>query len=114
MPRPVGIASLSCVSDAIGMKVTKSACGDCRQIGDCMTTLLQRAVAEAEKLPAEDQDAIASRLLAEVEDERQWANRFAATTDDQWDRLVAEVRRDVAAGGTHPLDEIFPPDGRPR
>jgi len=79
-----------------------------------MTTLLQHAVAEAEKLPAEDQDAIASRLLAEVDDERQWASRFATTTDDQWDRLVAEVRRDVAAGDTHPLDEIFPPDGHSR
>ena len=75
-----------------------------------MTTLLQRAVAEAETLATEDQDAIASRLLAEVEDERGWATRFAATTDDQWDRLVAEVRRDVATGGTRPLDEVFPPD----
>jgi len=54
-----------------------------------MTTLLQRAVAEIEKLPIEDQDAIASRLLAEVEDERAWVARFAATTDEQWDRLVA-------------------------
>jgi hypothetical protein len=79
-----------------------------------MTTLLQRAVAEAEKLPAEDQDAIASRFLAEVEDERQWNYRFAATTDDQWDRLVAEVRRDVAVGGTCPLDEVFPPDESPQ
>jgi hypothetical protein len=75
-----------------------------------MTTLLQRAVSEVEKLPAADQDAIASRFLAEVEDERRWSARFAATTDDQWDRLVAEVRRDVAAGGTRPLDEVFPPD----
>ena len=32
-----------------------------------MTTLLQRAVAEAEKLSAADQDAIASRLLAELD-----------------------------------------------
>ena len=77
-----------------------------------MTTLLQRAIAEAEKLPAKDQDAIASRLLAEIEDERRWNDRFAATTDDQWERLVAEVRRrDIATGGTHPLDEAFPPDG---
>ncbi len=75
-----------------------------------MTTLLQRAVAEIEKLPAEDQDAIAARLLAEVDDERQWDARFASTTDDQWDRLVAGVRRDVAAGGTLPLDDVFPPD----
>jgi len=79
-----------------------------------MTTLLQRALAEAEKLPAEDQDAIASRLLAEIEDERQWNARFAATTENQWDRLVAEVRRDVAAGGTRPLDEVFPSDDSPR
>ena len=79
-----------------------------------MTSLLRRALAEAEKLPAEDQDAIASRLLAEVEDERQWAARFAATTEDQWDRIVAEVRRDVATGGTRALDEVFPPDEPPR
>jgi hypothetical protein len=75
-----------------------------------MTTLLQRAVAEVEKLPPEDQDAIAARLIAEVDDERQWDTRFASTTDDQWDRLVAEVRRDVAEGGTLPIDDVFPPD----
>ncbi len=75
-----------------------------------MTTLLQRAIAEAEKLPAEDQDAIATRLLAEVEDERQWNARFAATDDGQWNRLVAEVRRDVAGAGTLPLDDVFPRD----
>ena len=56
-----------------------------------MTRRLQRAIAEAEKLPAEDQDAIVTRLLAEVEDERQWTARFASTTDSQWDCLVAEV-----------------------
>jgi hypothetical protein len=75
-----------------------------------MTDLLQRAIAEAEKLPVEDQDAIAARFLAEVEDERKWADRFAATTEDQWDRIVADVRRDVAIGGTRPLDGVFPPD----
>lgn len=75
-----------------------------------MTTLLQRAFAEVEKLPAEDQDAIAARLLAEVDDEWQWDTRFAATTDDQWDRLAAEVRREIAEGGAVPLDDVFPPD----
>jgi hypothetical protein len=72
-----------------------------------MSTLLQKAVAEVEKLPIEDQDAIAVRLLAEVEDERAWSARFAATTDDQWDRMVADVRRDVANGGTHPLKALL-------
>jgi hypothetical protein len=75
-----------------------------------MTTLLQRAVAEAEKLSIEDQDAIASRLLAEIEDERRWSAQFAATTDDQWDRMATEVRKEIAAGKTRPLDELFPSD----
>jgi len=70
-----------------------------------MTTLLQRAIAEAEKLPVADQDAIASRLLAEVEDERQWNARFAATTDDQWDQMVQAMRREVATRGARPLAE---------
>jgi hypothetical protein len=74
-----------------------------------MTTLWRKAIAEVEKLPVEDQDAIAVRLLAELEDERAWSTRFAATTDDQWDRMVAEVRREVAAGGTRSMDEAFPP-----
>ena len=78
-----------------------------------MTDLLQRAIAEAEKLPVEDQDAIAARLLAEIKDERLWTDRFAATTEDQWNRIVAGVRRDVAIDGTRPLDEVFPP-GEPR
>ncbi len=75
-----------------------------------MTALLQLAVAEIEKLSAEEQDAIAARLIEDLEDERQWDARFASTTDDQWDRLVAEVRRDIAEGGTLPLDNVFPPD----
>jgi hypothetical protein len=73
-----------------------------------MTTLLQRAIAEVEKLPAEDQDAIAARLLEEIEDERRWDARFASTTDDQWDRLATEVRREVAEEGVLPPDEDSP------
>ncbi|MDP1796683.1 MAG: hypothetical protein Q8K78_04345 [Planctomycetaceae bacterium] len=75
-----------------------------------MTTLLERAVAEAAKLSPSDQDTIASRWLAEIEDEQAWTERFAATTDNQWDRLVDEVRRDIASRGTHPLEDVFPID----
>ena len=74
-----------------------------------MTELLQRAIAEIEKLPAEAQDAIATRILADLEDERAWAGRFAATTDENWNRLAAKVRREIAAGDTATLDEVFPP-----
>lgn len=74
-----------------------------------MTDLLREAVAEAEKLPADEQDALAARLLAEVEDEREWAARFAATTDAQWNRLADRVRAEIASGDVTPLEDIFPP-----
>jgi hypothetical protein len=73
-----------------------------------MTELLQRAIAELQRLPAEAQDAIAVRILADLEDERAWAAQFSATTDDQWDRMAEQVRRDIAEGDTVQLDDVFP------
>ena len=74
-----------------------------------MTKLLQRAIEEIERLPVDQQDAIASRILADLEDEQAWAMRFAATADAQWNRLAEEVRREIATGDTVPLDDVFPP-----
>jgi hypothetical protein len=76
--------------------------------GQHMTKLLEQVVAEIEKLPEDAQDAIAARLLTDLADEQAWAARFAATTDAQWDRMAAMVRREIAAGDTMPLDDVFP------
>lgn len=38
-----------------------------------MTELLRQVISEIEKLPAEQQDAIASRLMAELKDEQAWS-----------------------------------------
>jgi hypothetical protein len=73
-----------------------------------MTELLQQVIAQIQQLPPDQQDAIASRFLAELQDERQWESRFAATTDDQWDQMAAMVRQEIATGDTVPLDEVFP------
>lgn len=73
-----------------------------------MTELLQRAMAAIERLPADVQDAIAERLLAEVADEQAWTGRFEATTDAQWDHLADAVQRAIASGDTIPLDDVFP------
>ena len=70
--------------------------------------LLQRAIAVLEKLPEDAQNAIAARLLAEVEDEQAWAASFEATTNAQWDRLAASARQEIATGDTVPLEEVFP------
>jgi hypothetical protein len=60
-----------------------------------MTELFQRAIAEIERYPADVQDAIAARILAELEDEQAWTRRFQATTEDQWARLAAMARKDM-------------------
>lgn len=65
-----------------------------------MTELLQQAIAEVSKLSEEQQDAIAARLLAELEDEQAWQARFEATTDTQWDNLAAMVRQDIESDTT--------------
>ena len=78
-----------------------------------MTELLERVIAQLKTLPDEEQDAIATRLLAEMEDEQAWKAQFASTTDDQWDRMAEMVRREIAAGDTTPLAEVFPPQHEP-
>lgn len=73
-----------------------------------MTELLQQVISEIQKLPADQQDAIASRLMAELKDEQRWTEQFESTTDKQWDRLADMVRQEIADGDTTPLDELFP------
>jgi len=73
-----------------------------------MTELLQRAIAAIEKLPTDEQDAIATRILAELADEQAWSARFASTTDEQWARLVASAKGEIASGDTLSLDTMFP------
>lgn len=72
-----------------------------------MTKLLERAFSEAAALPEAEQDAIAARILAEIEDERGWDSRFAATSDEQWDKLAAKARREIEDEGSAPLDDVI-------
>jgi hypothetical protein len=73
-----------------------------------MTELLRQAIAQIEKLPADQQDAIAVSFLAESKEQQKWEASFEATTDDQWDRMAAMVRQEITKGETVPLDEVFP------
>ncbi|MFH1115215.1 MAG: hypothetical protein V1792_15000 [Pseudomonadota bacterium] len=62
-----------------------------------MTALLERALAEVEKLPPEAQDTIAALILEELEDEQRWDATFAAT-QPQLAKLAKKVREDIRAG----------------
>ena len=65
-----------------------------------MTELLQQAIAQIQQLQPNQQNAIASRFLAELQDEQKWETRFSSTTDDQWDHMAAMVRQEIAKGET--------------
>ncbi|MCH7563379.1 MAG: hypothetical protein IH968_06085 [Gemmatimonadetes bacterium] len=68
-----------------------------------MTELLRKAFEEASKLPAQEQDALASVLLDEIEGEQKWDATLAETQDELAglaDAALAEHR----AGKTETLD----------
>ncbi|WP_254172354.1 hypothetical protein [Planktothrix agardhii] len=70
-----------------------------------MTELLKQVIAEIQELPADQQNAIASRLMAELKDEQRWTKYFESTTDEQWDRLADMVRQEISDGDTVAIAE---------
>jgi hypothetical protein len=73
-----------------------------------MTELLERAIAQLKTLPSNEQDSLAAILLAEMESERIWKDKFELTTDDQWQRMADVVRQEIVEGDTTPLVDVFP------
>jgi aspartate/glutamate racemase len=71
-----------------------------------VTELLERAFAEAAKLPPAEQEALARMILDELRAERLWQDSFDASAD-MLARLADEALEDFRAGRTEPLD----PDG---
>jgi hypothetical protein len=68
-----------------------------------MTKLLEKAFAEAAKLPDDDQDALAQAVLAELASERRWDELFAASAD-VLSELAEEALAEHRGGHTKPLD----------
>lgn len=68
-----------------------------------MTELMDRMVAEVSKLPEPEQDAYAQMVLAELNAEREWDERFAAT-QPKLRRLAAKARDDFRSGRTEELN----------
>jgi hypothetical protein len=68
-----------------------------------MGKLLEKAIAEASKLPESEQEAIGAWLLAEIESERRWDELFARPSDTL-ERMADEALREHQAGLTQLLD----------
>ena len=70
-----------------------------------MTRLLEDAIAQAKQLPEEDQEAIASIILREIQSERRWDELFTRPESaDLLARLADEALADHRAGLTRKLD----------
>ena len=68
-----------------------------------MTELMEKALAEISKLPANEQDALAAIILEEIESERIW-NKLFAESEDLLSQLADEALAEHRAGKTKPLN----------
>ncbi len=68
-----------------------------------MSKLLEKVITETAKLPAEEQEAFAAFMLAELESERRWDDLFARSPD-LLARMAEEARQEYRAGRTERLD----------
>ncbi len=68
-----------------------------------MTELLERAIARLQTLPDSEQDAIASIILEELEDERHWDELFSRSSD-VLSKLAATAMTEYRAGKTQELN----------
>lgn len=67
-----------------------------------MTQLLEKALNEVAKLPADEQDALAAILLDELASEQRWSESFAKS-QDILAKLAEEALDEHIAGKTNPL-----------
>ena len=71
-----------------------------------MTELLEKAFAEAAKLPQEAQDMLARMLLDDLVAEEKWDDAFA-NSQDKLALLADEALAEYRDGKTKALDEIL-------
>ncbi len=67
------------------------------------TQLLERAFAEAAKLPDRDQDALAALVMEELESEKKWDDAFA-NSQDMLAQMAEQALAEHKKGETRPLD----------
>jgi len=71
-----------------------------------MTELLKKAFEAISKLPPESQDAIAARMLRELEDESRWDEAFVRS-QDKLARMADEAIAESKVGKTISLEDIL-------
>ena len=70
-----------------------------------MTQALNTAVAEATKLPPEEQDVLAAILLDEIASEQRWSRSFARSADIL-QSMASDALTEFRTGKIKPLDDL--------
>jgi hypothetical protein len=71
-----------------------------------VSALLEKALERLHALPPDEQDAIASQILATLADEEAWKRRFAQKRN-VIRRLAHEALQEDERGETLPLDDLL-------
>ncbi|MFN7938848.1 MAG: hypothetical protein U0R19_36300 [Bryobacteraceae bacterium] len=71
-----------------------------------MSALLEKALEKVNALPADEQDAIASQILASLADEEAWKRRFAEKRE-LIRRMAREALEEDERGETIPLEDLL-------
>jgi hypothetical protein len=71
-----------------------------------MSTLLEKALERVVALPQDEQDAIASQILASLADEETWKKRFLEKRDIIR-RMAREALEEDERGETVPLHDLL-------
>jgi hypothetical protein len=71
-----------------------------------MATLLEKALEKVGALPPDEQDAIASQILASLADEAAWKKRFVEKRE-VIRRMAREAIEEDERGQTLPLDDLL-------
>ncbi len=68
-----------------------------------MGKLFELVVAEASRLPEEEQEAFAAAMLAELQSDRRWDDLFSRS-QDLLVQMAEEARQEYRAGLMEPID----------
>lgn len=71
-----------------------------------MSSLLEKALEKVVALPPDEQDAIASQILASLADEEGWKRRFVEKRD-VIRRMAREALDEDERGAAEPLDDLL-------
>jgi hypothetical protein len=71
-----------------------------------MSSLLEKALEKLVALPPDEQDAIASQILASLADEEAWKKRYVEKRD-VIRRMAGEALQEDERGETRPLGDLL-------